>query len=153
MSILTSTHVGKTKYIPKYTVFFQNFDDFMEKVLWNIAYHGPGYYKYMYSFDIKNTKTGAVSNDVFTIDTELTKAHIDALCMYVYNVSENDKNPFVIKIKNEIQNIIISTLKKYFQSHNDLPCDCIVKDSVRLWLSETSEKYDRAIQSNYLVLI
>ena len=107
----------------------------------------------MYNFDIKNTKTGTISNDVFTIDTELTKAHIDALVMYVYNVGKNDKNPFVIEIKNEIQNIIIRTLKKYFQSHNDLPCDCIVKDSVRLWLSETSEKYDRAIQSNYLVLI
>ena len=150
MSILTSTQVGKTKY----TVFFQNYEDFMEKVLLNIVYHGPGYYKYMYNFDIKNTKTGAISNDAFIMDIpKLTKAHIDALFLYVYKLGENDKNPFVIEIKNEIQNIIISTLKKYFQSHNDLPCDCIVKDSVRLWPTEKSEKYERAIQSNYLVLI
>lgn len=150
MSILTSTQVGKTKY----TVFFQNYDDFMEKVLLNIVYHGPGYYKYMYNFDIKNTKTGTISNDAFIMDIpKLTKAHIDALFLYVYKLGENDKNPFVIEIKNEIQNIIISTLKKYFQSHNDFPCDCIVKDSVRLWPTEKSEKYERAIQSNYLVLI
>ena len=150
MSILTSTQVGKTKY----TVFFQNYDDFMEKVLLNITYHGPGYYKYMYNFDIKNTKTGTISNDAFIMNIpKLTKAHIDALFLYVYKLGENDKNPFVIEIKNEIQNIIISTLKKYFQSHNDLPCDCIVKDSVRLWPTEKSEKYERAIQSNYLVLI
>lgn len=73
--------------------------------------------------------------------------------MYVYNVGENNKNHLVTEIKNKIKNNITSTLKKYFQSHNDLPCDCIVKDTVRVWLSETSEKYDRAIQSNYLVLI
>lgn len=150
MSILKSTQVGKTKY----TVFFQNYEDFMEKVLLNIVYHGPGYYKYMYNFDIKNTKTSTISNDAFIMDIpKLTKAHIDALFLYVYKLGENDKNPFVIEIKNEIQNIIISTLKKYFQSHNDLPCDCIVKDSVRLWPTEKSEKYERAIQSNYLVLI
>ena len=151
MSILTSTHVGKTKY----TVFFQDFDYFIEKILWNIAYHGQdGYYKHLYNFDIKNTKTSTISNDAFIMDIpKLTKAHIDALFLYVYKLGENDKNPFVIEIKNEIQNIIISTLKKYFQSHNDLPCDCIVKDSVRLWPTEKSEKYERAIQSNYLVLI
>ena len=150
MSILTSTQVGKTKY----TVFFQNYEKNIKKVLLNIVYHGPGYYKYMYNFDIKNTKTSTISNDAFIMDIpKLTKAHIDALFLYVYKLGENDKNPFVIEIKNEIQSIIISTLKKYFQSHNDLPCDCIVKDSVRLWLSETSEKYDRAIQSNYLVVI
>ena len=150
MSILTSTQVGKTKY----TIFFQNFDDFIEKILCNIVYHGPGYYKNMYIFDIKNTKTGSISNDAFIMDIpKLTKAHIDALFLYIYKLGENDKNPFVIEIKNEIQNIIISTLKKYFQSHNDLPCDCIVKDSVRLWPTEKSEKYERAIQSNYLVLI
>ena len=149
MSILTSTQVGKTKY----TVFFQNFDDFIEKILWNIAYHGPGYYKYLYKFDIKNTNTGAISNDEFIIDTKLTEEYFSAVFIYVYSVDKNDKNPFVIEIKNEIQSIIISTLKKYFQSHNDLPCDCIVKDTVRLWTSKKSEKYERKKQSNYLVLI
>ena len=85
------------------------------------------------------------------------KRYILSLSGKINEVDRNDekvqKNPFVIEIKNEIQNIIISTLKKYFQSHNDLPCDCIVKDSVRLWPTEKSEKYERAIQSNYLVLI
>ena len=129
MSILTSTHVGKTKY----TVFFQDFDYFIEKILWNIAYHGPGYYKNMYIFDIKNTKTGSISNDVFIIDTKLNEVYFSALFMYVYNVGENDKNYLVTEIKNEIKNNIIHTLKKYFQSHIDLPCDCTVKDTVRLW--------------------
>ena len=88
MSILTSTQVGKTKY----TVFFQNYEDFMEKVLLNIVYHGPGYYKYMYNFDIKNTKTSTISNDAFIMDIpKLTKAHIDALFLYVYKLGENDK--------------------------------------------------------------
>lgn len=149
MSILKSTHVGKTKY----TIFFQNFDDFIEKILCNIANHGPGYYKNMYIFDIKNTKTGAISNDVFIIDTKLNEEYFSALFMYVYNIDKNDKNLFVTEIKNKIKNNITSTLKKYFQSHNDLPCDCMVKDTVRLWLPEKGEKYDRAIQSNYLVLI
>ena len=149
MSILTSTHVGKTKY----TVFFQDFDYFIEKILWNIASHGPGYYKHMYFFDIKNTKTGAISNDVCIIDTKLTEEYFSALFMYVYNVGENDKNHLVTEIKNEIKNNIISTLKNYFQTHNAFPCECIVKDAVRLWLSKKDEKYERAIQSNFLVLI
>lgn len=149
MSILTSTQVGKTKY----TVFFQNFDDFIEKILWNIAYHGPGYYKYLYKFDIKNTSTGAILNDEFIIDTKLTEEYFSAVFIYVYSVDKNDENPFVTEIKNKIKNNITSTLKKYFQSHNDLPCDCIVKDTVRLWLPKKDEKYERKKQSNYLVLI
>lgn len=149
MSILKSTQVGKTKY----TVFFQNFDDFIEKILCDIAYHGPGYYKNMYIFDIKNTKTGAISNDVFFIDTKLNEEYFSALFKYVYKLGENDKNLFVTEIKNEIKNNIIRTLKKYFQSHNDLPFDCMVKDTVRVWLPKKGEKYERAIQSNYLVVI
>ena len=149
MSILKSTQVGKTKY----TIFFQNFDDFIEKILCNIACHGPGYYKNMYIFDIKNTKTGSISNDVFIIDTKLNEVYFSALFMYVYNVGENDKNQLVTEIENEIKNSIIRTLKKYFQSHNDLPCDCTVKDTVRLWLPKKGEKNERKKQSNYLLVI
>ena len=150
MSILTSTHVGKTKY----TVFFQDFDYFIEKILWNIAYHGQdGYYKHPYNFDIKNIRTGYVSKIVFTIDTKLTVGLTDVLSKYLYKVNKNDKNHLVTELENEIKNNIISTLKNYFQSHNYLPCECIVKDAVRLWLSKKDEKYERAIQSNYLVLI
>ena len=149
MSILKSTHVG----IITHTVFFQNFDDFFTKILWNIAYHGPRNYKYKYNLDIKNTRTGYISKIVFTIDTKLTVALIDALYMYLYKVNKNDKNHLVTELENEIKNNIISTLKNYFQSHNIFPCDCIVKDSIRLWLPEKGEKNERAIQSNYLVLI
>ena len=149
MSILTSTQVGKTKY----TVFFQNFDDFIEKILWNIAYQGPGYYKHLYKFDIKNTSTGTISTDEFIIDTKLTEEYFSAVFTYVYGVDKNDKNPFVTEIKNKIKNNITCTLKKYFQSHNDLPCDCIVKDIAWLWASNKREKYERKKQSNYLVLI
>ena len=150
MSILTSTHVGKTKY----TVFFQDFDYFIEKILWNIAYHGKdGYYKHLYNFDIKNIRTGYVSKIVFTIDTKLTVGLTDVLSKYLYKVNKNDKNHLVTELENEIKNNIISTLKNYFQTHNAFPCECIVKDAVRLWLSEKDEKYERAIQSNYLVLI
>ena len=149
MSILTSTHVGKTKY----TVFFQNFDDFIEKILCNIAYHGPGYYKHLYKFDIKNTSTGDISNDGFIIDTKISEEYFSALTLYVYRLDKNDENPFVTEIKNKIKNNIISTLKKYFQSHNDLPCDCMVKDTVKVWLPEKGEKNERKKQSNYLVVI
>ena len=150
MSILTSTHVGKTKY----TVFFQDFDYFIEKILWNIVYHGKdGYYKHLYNFDIKNIRTGYVSKIVFTFDCNLTVGLTDVLSKYLYKVNKNDKNHLVIEIENEIKNNIISTLKNYFQIHNAFPCECIVKDAVRLWLSEKDEKYERAIQSNYLVLI
>ena len=150
MSILTSTHVGKTKY----TVFFQDFDYFIEKILWNIAYNGhDGYYKHLYNFDIKNIRTGYVSKIVFTIDTKLTVGLTDVLSKYLYKVNKNDKNHLVTELENEIKNNIIRTLKNYFQTHNAFPCECTVKDAVRLWLSEKDEKYERAIQSNYLVII
>ena len=150
MSILTSTHVGKTKY----TVFFQDFDYFIEKILWNIAYNGQdGYYKHLYNFDIKNIRTGYVSKIVFTFDCNLTEGLTDVLSKYLYKVNKNDKNHLVTELENEIKNNIISTLKNYFQTHNAFPCECIVKDAVRLWLSEKDEKYERAIQSNYLLLI
>ena len=150
MSILTSTHVGKTKY----TVFFQDFDYFIEKILWNIVYNGmDGYYKHLYNFDIKNIRTGYVSKIVFTFDCNLTVGFTDVLSKYLYKVNKNDKNHLVTELENEIKNNIIRTLKNYFQTHNYLPCECIVKDSVRLWLSKKDEKYERAIQSNYLVVI
>ena len=111
MSILTSTHVGKTKY----TVFFQDFDYFIEKILWNIAYHGrDGYYKHLYNFDIKNIRTGYVSKIVFTIDTKLTVGLTDVLSKYLYKVNKNDKNHLVTELENEIKNNIIRTLKIIF---------------------------------------
>lgn len=111
MSILTSTHVGKTKY----TVFFQDFDYFIEKILWNIAYNGhDGYYKHLYKFDIKNTSTGAISNDGFIIDTKISEEYFSALTLYVYRLDKNDENPFVTEIKNKIKNNITSTLKNTF---------------------------------------
>lgn len=150
MSILKSTQVGKIKY----TVFFQDFDYFIEKILWNIAYHGQdGHYKHLYNFDIKNIRTGYVSKIVFTFDCNLTVGLTDVLSKYLYKANKNDKNHLVIELENEIKNNIIRTLKNYFQTHNVFPCECIVKDAVRLWLSEKDEKYERAIQSNYLVLI